>query len=100
MERTDPYWIVQVIGGFAGAAVLYVIRLGRAKLHAAVSPRTGTVAFVPGHYKLAVLPRRRHRPDRGLLSYIWAPRRKPRRRLCADRDRIGLTLISLDSRFP
>ncbi len=42
-----PYWIVQVLGGFAAAATLYAIASGARISRPAVSPRTATATFRP-----------------------------------------------------
>ena len=47
-----PYWIVQVIGGFAGAAVLYVIASGAPNFTAGGFASNGYGALSPGHYSL------------------------------------------------
>src|SRR6202011_5245864 len=47
-----PYWIVQVIGGFAGAAVLYVIASGEPNFSAGAFASNGYGALSPGHYNL------------------------------------------------
>jgi len=47
-----PYWIVQVIGGFAGAAVLYVIASGAPNFTAGGFASNGYGALSPGHYNL------------------------------------------------
>ena len=47
-----PYWIVQVIGGFAGAAVLYVIASGAPNFTAGGFASNGYGALSAGHYNL------------------------------------------------
>src|SRR5450755_5201901 len=47
-----PYWIVQVVGGFAGAAVLYVIASGAPNFAAGGFASNGYDALSPGHYGL------------------------------------------------
>ena len=47
-----PYWIVQVIGGLAGAAVLYVIASGAPNFTAGGFASNGYGALSPGHYNL------------------------------------------------
>ena len=47
-----PYWIVQIIGGFAGAAVLYVIASGAPNFHAGGFASNGYGILSPGHYSL------------------------------------------------
>src|SRR5450755_510286 len=47
-----PYWIVQVIGGLAGAAVLYVIASGAPNFNAGGFASNGYGALSPGHFNL------------------------------------------------
>ena len=47
-----PYWIAQVIGGFAGAAVLYVIASGAPNFTAGGFASNGYGYLSPGHYNL------------------------------------------------
>jgi aquaporin Z len=47
-----PYWIVQVIGGTAGAAVIYVIASGAPNFVAGGFASNGYGALSPGHYGL------------------------------------------------
>jgi aquaporin Z len=47
-----PYWIVQVVGGFAGAAVLYVIASGAPNFAAGGFASNGYGELSPGHYNL------------------------------------------------
>jgi aquaporin Z len=47
-----PYWIVQVVGGFVGAAVLYVIASGAPNFAAGGFASNGYDALSPGHYSL------------------------------------------------
>jgi aquaporin Z len=47
-----PYWVVQVIGGFAGAAVLYVIASGAPGFEAHGFASNGYDALSPGKYSL------------------------------------------------
>ena len=68
-----PYWIAQVVGGFVGAAVLYLIASGKAGLGApAASPRTATAPIRPAATGCS-RPSDRAGADRGL------PDRDPRR---------------------
>lgn len=47
-----PYWVVQVVGGAAGAAVLYVIASGAPGFAAGGFASNGYGALSPGHYSL------------------------------------------------
>jgi len=47
-----PYWVSQVIGGIAGAAVLYVIASGAPGFHAGGFASNGYGDLSPGHYGL------------------------------------------------
>ena len=47
-----PYWIVQVVGGFAAAAVLYVIASGAPHFEAGGFASNGYGALSPGNYGL------------------------------------------------
>jgi aquaporin Z len=47
-----PYWIVQVIGGLAGAAVLYFIASGAPNFTVGGFASNGYGALSPGHYSL------------------------------------------------
>ncbi len=47
-----PYWIAQIIGGVAGAAVLYVIAAGAPHYTAGGFASNGYGALSPGHYNL------------------------------------------------
>jgi aquaporin Z len=47
-----PYWLVQIIGGLAGATVLYAIASGAPDFKAGGFASNGYDALSPGHYKL------------------------------------------------
>src|SRR5271154_2836238 len=47
-----PYWVVQVVGGTAGAAVLYVIASGAPNFAAGGFASNGYDSLSPGHYRL------------------------------------------------
>jgi aquaporin Z len=47
-----PYWVVQVVGGTAGAAVLFVIASGKPDFVAGGFASNGYGALSPGHYSL------------------------------------------------
>jgi aquaporin Z len=47
-----PYWVVQVVGGIAGAAVLYVIALGTKDFAAGGFASNGYDALSPGGYSM------------------------------------------------
>jgi aquaporin Z len=47
-----PYWVVQVVGGLAGALVLYLIASGRPDFVAGGFASNGYGALSPGHYGL------------------------------------------------
>jgi aquaporin Z len=47
-----PYWAAQVVGGIAGAAVLYVIASGASNFSAGGFASNGFGALSPGHYTM------------------------------------------------
>lgn len=47
-----PYWLAQIIGGVVGAAVLYVIAVGKPEFAVGGFASNGYGALSPGHYSL------------------------------------------------
>jgi len=90
-----PYWIAQVIGGFAGAAVLYVIASGAPNFAAGGFASNGYGALSPGHFSLAsCLVAEVVLTAAFLVVILGSTSKAAPCRLCTNRDRIGADAYS------